>query len=134
MKTTSLPPPQYNLTKFFICHLFWSCHVTSSLWKVVIDWLRNNLPTTDEYTLSNVTALGLRPDPHPKFALQLNYFFLLARYHVWQVKLEEKPPNFNVFLCQVKSRFELETKAGDTKKWSSLANSIQTAFSFSPDH
>ena len=35
--------------------------------------------STGEYTLTNVTALGLRPDPHPKFALQLNYFFLLAR-------------------------------------------------------
>ena len=116
-----------------LIHLFWSCHVTASFWKEVIDWLRNNLPLTDEYTLTNVTALGLRPDPHPNFSLQLNYFFLLARYHVWQVKLEDKPPNFNVFLRQVKSRFELETKAGDTQKWSSLADSIQTAFSFSPE-
>jgi hypothetical protein len=51
-----------------LIHLFWSCHVTSSFWKRVADWLRDNLPLPDEYTLTNITALGLRPDPHSKYA------------------------------------------------------------------
>ena len=117
-----------------LIHLFWSCHVTTSFWKGVVDWLRVNLPITNEFTLTDVTALGLRPDPHPKFTLQLNYVFLLARYYIWQTKIEEKPPNFNRFLRQVKSRLQYETKAGDTKKWAPLADGIQTAFSSSPDY
>ena len=39
-----------------LIHLFWSCHVTSSFWKRVADWLRDNLPLSDEYTLTNTTA------------------------------------------------------------------------------
>jgi len=71
---------------------------------------------TGEFTLVNTTALGLRPDPHSKYCLQLKRL-LLARYHIWQAKLEETSPNFTSFLRLVKSRYVLETKAGDTEKW-----------------
>ena len=66
-----------------LIHLFWSCHVTSSFWERIVDWLQENLLISSEYTLLNITALGLRPDPHPKHTLQLNYIYLLARYHIW---------------------------------------------------
>ena len=98
-----------------IIHLFWSCHVTSSFWKRMVDRLHENLLISSEYTLFNITALGLRPDPHPKHTLQLNYIYLLARYHIWKAKLEETSPNFVHFLRLVKSRFTIETTAGDTK-------------------
>ena len=59
-----------------------------------------------------------------KFALQLNYVLLLARYHIWKAKLEETTPNFAPFLRLVKSRYVLETKAGDTKKWIPFAECL----------
>ena len=84
------------------------------------DWLQDNFSITGEFTLLNTTSLGLRPDPHSKYSLQLNYILLLARYHVWQARLEETSPNFTSFLRLVKSRYVLETKAGDTKKMDSF--------------
>ena len=107
-----------------LIHLFWSCHVTSSFWERMVDWLQENLLISSEYTLLNITALGLRPDPHPKHTLQLNYIYLLARYHIWKAKLEETSPNFVHFLRLVKSRFTIETTAGDTKKWTPLADCL----------
>jgi len=81
----------------------------------VTDWIQENLSIAGEFTLLNTTALGLRPDPYSKYSLQLNYVLLLARYHIWQAKLEETSPNFTSFLRLVKSRYLLETKAGDPK-------------------
>ena len=107
-----------------LIRLSWSCHVTSSFWKRVTDWLQDNLSITGEFTLLNTTALGLRPDPHSKYSLQLNYILLLARYHIWQARLEETSPNFTSFLRLVKSRYVLETKAGDTKKWIPFAECL----------
>ena len=86
--------------------------------------LQENLLISSEYTLLNITALGLRPDPHPKHTLQLNYIYLLARYHIWKAKLEETAPNFVHFLRLVKSRFTIETTASYTKKWTPLADCL----------
>ena len=71
-----------------LIHLLWSCHVTSSFWKRVTDWLQDNLSITGEFTLLNTTTLGLRLDLHSKYSLQLNYILLLARYHIWQARLK----------------------------------------------
>ena len=116
-----------------LIHLFWSCHVTSSFWKRVTDWLQDNLLITGEFTLLNTTALGLKPDPHSKYSFQLNYILLLARYHIWQARLEETSPNFTSFLRLVKSRYVLETKAGDTKKGFLLQNVYKEFISCPPD-
>ena len=107
-----------------LIQLFWSCHATSSFWERMVDWLQENLLISSEYILLNITALGLRPDPHPKHALQLNYIYLLARYHIWKAKLEETSPNFLHFLRLVKSRCTIETTAGTTKKWTALADCL----------
>ena len=37
-----------------LIHLFWSCHVTSSFWKSVTDWLQNALPLIGKYNLLNL--------------------------------------------------------------------------------
>ena len=63
-----------------LIHLFWSCHTTSSFWKDIFHWLKNVHLIPKDYTTSISTALGLRPDTS-KFALQVNYCLLLARYH-----------------------------------------------------
>ena len=74
-----------NNSSEMLIHLFWSCHVTSSFWKSLTDWLQNALPLIGKYNLFNITALGLRPEPHStEYSCQLNYCLLLARFHIWQ--------------------------------------------------
>ena len=100
-----------------LINLFRSCHVTSSFWKSVTDWLENALPLIGKYNLLNITALGLKPEPYStEYSCQLNYCLLLARSHIWQAKMDEISPNFANFLHLVNSRSIIEKKAGDTKK------------------
>jgi len=73
-----------------------------------------------DYALTNTTALGMRPDIS-QFALLINYCFLLARYHIWLAKTKEGHPKLTHFICTLKSRYEIEIKSGDTKKWKPLA-------------
>ena len=81
-----------------LIHLFWSCHVTSSFWKSVTDWLQKALPFFWQIQLIEHTALGLRPELHStKYSCQLNYCLLLARFHIWQTKMDEISPNFAIF-------------------------------------
>ena len=88
-----------------LIHLFWSCHVTSSFWKSVTDWLQNALPLIGKYNILNITARGLRLEPHStEYSCQLNYCLLLARFHIWQAKMDEISPNFANFLPLINSR------------------------------
>ena len=54
---------------------------TSKLWKSIVEWLQNMNIIQNNFTLLNITALGLKPDTS-KYALQINYCLLLARYHI----------------------------------------------------
>ena len=103
-----------------IIHLFWTCRQTSHFWNKLTEWLINLNILPRDYALTNITALGLRPDIS-QFALLINYCFLLARYHIWLAKTKEGHPNLTYFLCTLKSRYEIEIKSGDTKKWKPLA-------------
>ena len=103
-----------------IIHLFWTCRQTSHFWNKLTEWLINLNILPRDYALTNITALGLRLDIS-QFALLINYCFLLARYHIWLAKTKEGHPNLTHFLCTLKSRYEIEIKSGDTKKWKPLA-------------
>ena len=69
-----------------LIHLFWSCDITS-FWNDVTEWLRKAHLIPEDFTMENTIALGLRPDTS-KFALQINYCLLLARYHIWLASLK----------------------------------------------
>ena len=111
-----------------LIHLFWSCHVTSSFWKSVTDQLQNALPLIGKYNLLKITALGLRPEPHStKYSCQLNYCPLLARFHIWQAKMDEMSPNFANFLRLVTSRSIKEKKNGTLKNRTFLQIALNIA-------
>ena len=103
-----------------LVHLFWSCRQTSQFWNKVTEWLKNLNLLPRDYTLKNITALGLRPDIS-HFVLLINYCLLLARYHIWLAKTKENQPNLAHFIRTVKSQYEIEIKRGDKKKWKPLA-------------
>ena len=103
-----------------LIHLFWTCQKTSKLWKSVMEWLQNMNIIQNNFTLLNTTALGLKPDTS-NYALKINYCLLLARYHIWLAKTNETLPHLEHYLLLLKSRYELETKGGDRKKWEPLA-------------
>ena len=103
-----------------LIHLFWSCHKTSHFWNKVTEWLKNLNLLRRDYTLTNITALGLRPDIS-HFALLINYCFLLARCHIWLTKTKENHPNLKHFTYTLKSQYEIKIKSGETKKWKPIA-------------
>ena len=85
-----------------------------------MEWLQNMNIIQNNLTLLKTTALGLKPDTS-KYALQINYCLLLARYHTWLAKTNETLLHFEHYLLLLKSRYELEIKGGDRKKWEPLA-------------
>ena len=113
-----------NSSSETLIHLFWSCTKTTSFWKEVIKWLQEANLLSRNYPLTNTIALGLEPNKS-NFSIQINYCFLLARYHIWLSKT--KPTNypfFKSYLRLLKSRCEIESKAGEAKKWEPLAKYI----------
>ena len=101
-----------------LIHLFCSCRQTITFWIKLLNGWKNLLPR--DYTLTNITALGLRPDIS-HFALLINYCFLLARYQIRLAKTKDNHPNLTHFICTLKSQYEIEIKREDTKKWKPLA-------------
>ena len=74
-----------------LIHLFWSCHVTSSFWKSVTDWLQNALPLISKYNLLNkhyCTGLEAGTSFY-QILVSIKLFLLLARFHIWQAKMNE---------------------------------------------
>ena len=97
-----------NSSSETLIHLLWSCTKTTSFWKEVIKWLQEANLLSRNYPLTNTIALGLEPNSN---SIQINYCFLLARYHIWLSKT--KPTNhpfFKPYLRLLKSRCEIESK------------------------
>ena len=69
-----------------------------------------------DYLKDIAVFLGLKPETS-KFALQLNFCFLLARHYIWCCKTGNKVPQLNMFLAVLKSQFKIESyKQAPTSK------------------
>ena len=106
-----------------LIHLFWSGNKTTSFWYDHAEWLRKARLIPEDFSMTNTIALGLRPDTS-KFAIQINYCLLLARYHIWLAKTKEILSNILQYLLLLKSRYELEAISGDIRKWEHLLDYI----------
>ena len=106
-----------------LIHLFWSCEKISSFWNDVTEWLRKSHLISEDFTMENTIALGLRPDTS-KFALQINYCLLLARYQIWLAKTKAKLSSLLQYLHLLKSRYEVESNSGDSRRWEPLGDFI----------
>ena len=95
-----------------LIHLFWSCHKTSHFWNKVTEWLKNLNLLRRDYTLTNITALGLRPN----ISFCTSYQLLFSLSTVWLAKTKEDHPNITHFICTLKSQYKIEIRSGDTKK------------------
>ena len=87
---------------------------------------RNGMATKYEYYTEQFHATeyycSLTPRNMPS---KLITVLLLARYHIWLAKTNKTLPHFEHYLLLLKSRYELETKGGDRKKWEPLAEYIE---------
>ena len=97
-----------------------TCVITSSFWNDVTEWRRKAHLISEDFTMENTIGLGLSS----KFALQINYCFLLARYYIWLAKTKAKLPSLLQYLHLLKSRYEIESNSGDSRKWEPLGDFI----------
>ena len=104
-----------------IIHLFWYCPKVSFFWRVLTVKLLECELIPHDYLKDIAIFLGLKPDT-TKFALQLNFCFLIARHYIWRCKTSNKVPQLNMFLAVLKSQFKIESykQAPTSKKWDPL--------------
>ena len=104
-----------------LSHLFWYCPKVNMFWKVLTVKLLDCELIPQDYLKDIAVFLGLKPETS-KFALQLNFCFLLARHYIWCCKTSNKVPQLSMFLAVLKSQFKIESykQAPTSKKWDPL--------------
>ena len=115
-----------------LIHLFWHCPKVITFSKGLTSKLLDCKLIPHDYLKHIVVSLGLKPDTS-KFALQLNFCFLLARRYIWYCKTSNKVPQLNMFLAVLKSQFKTEfyKQAPTSKKWDPLLPLFNNEFSYS---
>ena len=110
----------YNYHENLI-HLFWDCEIVSIFWGNKTEKLKQCNLISINYQKNISIYLGLRPDTS-QFSLQLNFCFLLARYHIWSCRANNKTPLLTSFLVRLKSQFNIESNNPRliSKKWNLL--------------
>ena len=89
-------------------HLFWSCRVVQSFWKILENWLIKYKILPETKSIDKLTALGLKSEYEtPLVSLST----LLARNHIYTNKLAEREPDFLRYLQLLKQHafFENQT-------------------------
>ena len=69
----------------------------------------------------NTPVFGVRLDTS-KFALQIDYCFLLALYYIWVAKTKQNLPCLMQYLYFLKSKYDTELNCGDAEKWEPLVD------------
>ena len=104
-----------------LIHLFWNCTIVATFWENLTEKPKQVNLMTIGYSKHIAIYLGLRPDTS-KFSLQLNFYFLLARYYIWSCRVNEKIPLLTTSFASLKSQFRIESNNLDavSKKWTPL--------------
>jgi len=75
-------------------------------------------------TKYETNAQNLHPIKHYSFWPETGNVQICTSNYIWLAKSKEMPPNFDHYLCFLKSRLDLETKSGDMEKWGPPAEYI----------
>ena len=103
-----------------IDHLLWECTVSNTFWSDLLSMLKDKCHNCDNLRLSKVLIL---------FGIQQNVFtdeiidliFILAKYHIYSCKWNNKRPNIAAFLRILKNRYLIE-------RYASIVNNVIVHF------
>ena len=93
-----------------LIHLFWTCNHTRSLWTNLSTWCSLSNILTNDFTFTAAAALGLRPAPS-NFRGLITVCLLIARYFIWQCRLNQSKPTLKGYLSLLKHYKEVDTRA-----------------------
>ena len=103
-------------------HLFFYCNVTKSFWQLLFSWISEQKVILTSLTLENVFfgVFHVAEDFHV-----VNHIILLAKYYIYNCKLNVIHPSLKVLIAKVKATCQIEQKIAATsnklekhfKKW-----------------
>ena len=111
-----------------IIHMYSTCRVTSTFWKEVLSWLKQNNVINRDPSISEMLLLF---DDNRNFLL-LNTVFVLCKYFIFSSKYQGNALHFQAFQNKMRSLYEMECQvsllrnksAVNRKKWSPLFDVI----------
>ena len=90
-----------------ILHLFWDCQHVQKFWSDVTAWLNNNCVTCTGIVLSKTLVIfGVETNFKTDHVFDL--LILIAKFHIYKCRLQEKIPDLNFFKNIVKHRYMIE--------------------------
>ena len=93
-----------------LIHLFWTCNHTRSFWINLSTWCSSSNIVTNDFIFTAAVALGLRPVPS-NFRRLITVCLLIARYFIWQCRLNQNKPTLKGYLNLLKHYKEVDTRA-----------------------
>ena len=87
-------------------HLFFHCNITKSFWQLLCSWISEQ-KVISSLTLENVFfgVFNVVEDFHV-----VNHIILLAKYYIYNCKLNVIYPSLKVFIAKVKATCQIEQK------------------------
>ena len=89
-------------------HLLWFCSKIERFWKHLIASLKDRNFLSNDYLLTNLVVLGLKPDTSKNKAAII-FVLLLVRFYIWLCRSKGNTPtieNFKPFLKEYKKETE----------------------------
>ena len=92
-------------------HLFFHCNVTKSFWQLLFSWISEQKVILTSLTLENVFfgVFHVVEDFHV-----VNHIILLAKYYIYNCKLNVIHPSLKVLIAKVKATCQIEQKIAAT--------------------
>ena len=92
-------------------HLFFHCNVTKSFWQLLFSWISEQKVILTSLTLENVFfgVFHVAEDFHV-----VNHIILLAKYYIYNCKLNVIHPSLKVLIAKVKATCQIDQKIAAT--------------------
>ena len=107
-----------------ISHLLFSCYVAKSFWSEFTTWFNSISPEKKSTLSKDEIIYGVLDDW--SFCLTLNHLILIGKYFLYTNALDDKRPQFAVFITLVQDKIDIEkyiaimtnNSSAFVKKWS----------------
>ena len=90
-----------------IAHLFYDCPVVQLFWADVLIWIHSQCTHCDKfYFTEELVVLGTKQNTRTDCVI--DFIILLAKWHIYKCKLQNKSPHLLAFKNMLKNRYLLE--------------------------